>query len=52
MNAQPRDAHGAYKAQMTGPMLGYFTFAYDLFGSDVGSCWAKMLIEPFSVSNE
>jgi hypothetical protein len=31
MNAQPRDAHGVYKASMTGPMLGYFTFAYDLF---------------------
>jgi hypothetical protein len=31
MNAQPRDTHGVYKAQMTGPMLGYFTFAYDLF---------------------
>lgn len=31
MNAQPRDAQGRYKAQMTGPMLGYFTFAYDLF---------------------
>jgi hypothetical protein len=31
MNAQPRDAQGVYKAQMTGPMLGYFTFAYDLF---------------------
>lgn len=31
MNAQPRDAQGVYKVQMTGPMLGYFTFAYDLF---------------------
>jgi hypothetical protein len=31
MNAQPKDANGAYKVQMTGPMLGYFTFAYDLF---------------------
>jgi hypothetical protein len=31
MNAQPRDAQGVYKATMTGPMLGYFTFAYDLF---------------------
>jgi len=31
MNAQPRDTQGVYKAQMTGPMLGYFTFAYDLF---------------------
>ena len=31
MNAQPRDAQGVYQAQMTGPMLGYFTFAYDLF---------------------
>jgi hypothetical protein len=31
MKAQPRDAQGVYKAQMTGPMLGYFTFAYDLF---------------------
>ncbi len=31
MNAQPRDAQGVYKAQMTGPILGYFTFAYDLF---------------------
>lgn len=31
MNRQPRDAQGAYKAEMTGPMLGYFTFAYDLF---------------------
>ena len=31
MNAQPRDAQGVYKARMTGPMLGYFTFAYDLF---------------------
>ena len=31
MNSQPRDAQGVYKAQMTGPLLGYFTFAYDLF---------------------
>ena len=31
MNNQPRDAQGVYKAEMTGPMLGYFTFAYDLF---------------------
>jgi hypothetical protein len=31
MNAQPRDAQGVYKAQMTGPMLAHFTFAYDLF---------------------
>ena len=31
MNAQPRNAQGVYSAQMTGPMLGYFTFAYDLF---------------------
>jgi hypothetical protein len=31
MNAQPRDAQGVYKAQMTGPMLAYFTFAYNLF---------------------
>jgi hypothetical protein len=31
MNVQPRDARGVYKVSMTGPMLGYFTFAYDLF---------------------
>lgn len=31
MNAQPRDAQGVYEAKMTGPMQGYFTFAYDLF---------------------
>jgi hypothetical protein len=31
VNAQPRNAQGVYKATMTGPMLGYFTFAYDLF---------------------
>ncbi|MGA3012330.1 MAG: hypothetical protein ABSD72_18890 [Terracidiphilus sp.] len=31
MNAQPRDAQGVYKASMTGPILEYFTFAYDLF---------------------
>lgn len=31
MNAQPRDAQGVFSAKMTGPMLGYFTFAYDLF---------------------
>lgn len=31
MNSLPRDAQGVYKAEMTGPMMGYFTFAYDLF---------------------
>jgi hypothetical protein len=31
MHAQPRNVQGVYQAQMTGPMLGYFTFAYDLF---------------------
>jgi hypothetical protein len=31
MNAQPLDTQGARKAQMTGPMMKYFTFAYDLF---------------------
>lgn len=28
---QPRSPIGTYAAQMTGPMLGYFTFAYDMF---------------------
>jgi len=31
MNAQPHDAQGVYKATMTGPMMAYITFAYDLF---------------------
>jgi hypothetical protein len=31
INAQPRDSQGRFQTQMTGPMLGYFTFAYDLF---------------------
>jgi hypothetical protein len=31
MNASPADARGVRSAQMTGPMLAYFTFAYDLF---------------------
>jgi hypothetical protein len=31
IQAQPRNAQGVYQVQMTGPMLGYFTFAYDLF---------------------
>jgi hypothetical protein len=28
MNKQPRTAKGIFAAKMTGPMLGYFTFAY------------------------
>jgi len=44
MNAQPRDAQGVYKAQMTGPMLAYFTFAYDLFTvEDNGRLDARLL---------
>jgi SEC-C motif len=31
MNKQPRTAEGIYVATMTGPMLAYYTFAYDLF---------------------
>lgn len=31
MNKQPRNPDGSYQVQMTGPILGYFTFAYDLF---------------------
>lgn len=31
MNAQPRSVKGVSSAQMTGPMLGFFSFAYDLF---------------------
>lgn len=31
MNKQPKNPDGSYKVQMTGPMLSYFTFAYDLF---------------------
>jgi hypothetical protein len=44
MNKQPRIAGGAYAAQMTGPMLGYFTFAYDLFVvKDNGRLDARLL---------
>lgn len=31
MNKQPKNPDGSYQVKMTGPMLGYFTFAYDLF---------------------
>ena len=30
-NKQPKNADGHYSAEMTGPMLAYYTFAYDLF---------------------
>lgn len=31
MNKQPKSEDGIYIATMTGPMLAYYTFAYDLF---------------------
>jgi hypothetical protein len=31
MKAQPKDERGVYKFQMTGPILSYLSFAYDLF---------------------
>jgi hypothetical protein len=31
MNKQPKTPEGVYSAQMTGPMMAYFGFAYDLF---------------------
>lgn len=31
MNKQPKNTDGSFQVQLTGPMLGYFTFAYDLF---------------------
>ena len=31
MNKQPKTPEGIYSAQMTGPMMAYFAFAYDLF---------------------
>jgi hypothetical protein len=44
MNKQPRTAGGVYSVQMTGPMLGYFTFAYDLFVvKDNGRLDARLL---------
>jgi hypothetical protein len=44
MNKQPRTAGGVYTVQMTGPMLGYFTFAYDLFVvKDNGRLDARLL---------
>ena len=31
MNKRPKSEDGIYVAKMTGPMLAYYTFAYDLF---------------------
>lgn len=44
MQRQPRTADGIYVATMTGPMLAYYTFAYDLFVvKDNGRLDARLL---------
>jgi hypothetical protein len=44
MNKQPKSEDGIYVAKMTGPMLAYYTFAYDLFVvKDNGRLDARLL---------
>ena len=44
MNKQPKSEDGIYVAKMTGPMLAYYTFAYDLFAvKDNGRLDARLL---------